>query len=156
MKRIIQLLCLSFCCLAAVSCSGEKPAAEKKSAVVPAARPAAAPAQQSRQAGIFRTISPGEAQNLIATKKDLLLVDVRNPQELREGFIANSRLVPFWEIAKGQTSLPENQPLLLICAVGGRSYAVGQFLNRKGYPEVYNLQGGISAWKAAGLPLQYQ
>ena len=92
----------------------------------------------------------------MAANKDLLVVDVRNAQELREGYIADSSLVPFWKIAKGQTSLPSDRPLLLVCAVGGRSYAVGQFLNRKGYPEVYNLQGGISAWKKAGLPLQYK
>jgi rhodanese-related sulfurtransferase len=68
--------------------------------------------------------------------------------------IPGSQLVPFGEIARGRMTLPTGRPLLLICAVGGRSYAVGQYFYRKGYPEVYNLQGGISAWKAAGLPLQ--
>ena len=51
-------------------------------------------------------------------------------------------------------TLPTGQPLLLICAVGGRSYAVGRYFSGKGYGEIYNLAGGISAWKAAGLPLQ--
>jgi rhodanese-related sulfurtransferase len=31
---------------------------------------------------------------------------------------------------------------------------VGQYFSGKGYGEIYNLDGGISAWKAAGLPLQ--
>lgn len=92
---------------------------------------------------------------MIAQSKNLLLIDVRGPEELKEGFITGSQLVPFWDIAKGRKTLPADRPLLLICAVGGRSYAVGQYLYQKGYPEVYNLQGGIDNWKRAGLPLQY-
>lgn len=104
---------------------------------------------------VFHTVSPQEAKAMIAQRKDLLVVDVRGPEELKEGFIAGSQFVPFWDIAKGQKTLPSDRPLLLICAVGGRSYAVGQYLYQKGYPEVYNLQGGIDNWKRAGLPLLY-
>lgn len=104
---------------------------------------------------VFHTVSPQEAQAMIAQRKDLLVIDVRGSDELKEGFIAGSQFVPFWEIAKGQKTLPSDHPLLLICAVGGRSYAVGQYLYQKGYPEVYNLQGGIDNWKRAGFPLQY-
>jgi rhodanese-related sulfurtransferase len=92
---------------------------------------------------------------MIAQRKGLLVIDVRGPEERKEGFIAGSQLVPFWEIAKGQKTLPFDRPLLLVCAVGGRSLAVGQYYSQKGHPEVYNLQGGIDNWKRAGLPLQY-
>lgn len=88
------------------------------------------------------------------TRKNLVLVDVRSPDEMYEGSISGSRLIPFGELARGRMTLPEGQPLLLICAVGGRSFAVGQYFSGKGYGEIYNLSGGISAWKAAGLPLQ--
>jgi len=105
---------------------------------------------------IFRTLTPREAQAMLAKRKDLLLIDVRGPEELREGFIVGSQLVPFTEIAKGRQSLPFDRPLLLICAVGGRSLMVGQYLSFKGHPEVYNLEGGIDNWKKTGLPLQYR
>ena len=104
---------------------------------------------------VFLTVSPHEAKAMIAQRKNLLVIDVRGPEELKEGFIAGAQYVPFWDIAKGRKTLPSDHPLLLICAVGGRSYAVGQYLYQKGYPEVYNLQGGIDNWKRAGLPLQY-
>jgi rhodanese-related sulfurtransferase len=81
-------------------------------------------------------------------------VDVRSPEELSAGSIPGSQLIPFGELARGRMSLPAGQPLLLICAVGGRSYAVGQYFSGKGYREIYNLSGGIRAWKAAGLELQ--
>lgn len=108
----------------------------------------------SGKGGIFRSLSPQETKTLIETRKDLVLVDVRSPQELYEGSIPGSQLVPFNELAQGRMTLPTGKPLLLICAVGGRSYAVGQYFSGKEYGEIYSLDGGISAWKAAGLPLQ--
>lgn len=103
----------------------------------------------------FRSIEPPEALKLIKGKSDLLIVDVRSPQELREGYIEGSVFVPFWQIAQGKADLPKDRPLLLVCAVGGRSYAIGQALARSGWSEIYNLSGGISAWKRSGYPLRY-
>jgi rhodanese-related sulfurtransferase len=91
----------------------------------------------------------------MANRKDLVLVDLREPKELRSGYIAGSQLIPMSALGKGTQSLPADKPLLLICAIGGRSYGVGRYLSVKGYAEIYNLKGGISAWKQAGLPLQY-
>ena len=107
------------------------------------------------QANVFASYTPAQTMELIKQKKDLLIIDVRSPDELREGKIENSTLIPFWDIMKGNYTIPQDRPLLLICAVGGRSYAAMQILAQKGYKEIYNLQGGISAWKQANLPLVY-
>ena len=111
--------------------------------------------QQPAPASGFQSISPAAAQQLIDSRKDLMIIDVRSPEELQQGAIANSTLIPFWQILRGQHTLPKDKPLLLVCAVGGRSYAVAQVLQHQGYGELYNLNGGIAAWKEAGLPLQY-
>jgi len=103
----------------------------------------------------FKSISPAEAAKLIETRKDLLLIDVRSPEELKEGYIDGSELVPFMDLAQGKRGLPKDRPILLICAIGGRSYTLGKLLEQNGWPEIYNLSGGISAWKANGLPLKY-
>jgi len=103
----------------------------------------------------FKSISPAEAAKLIETRKDLLLIDVRSPEELKEGYIEGSVLVPFMDIAQGKRGLPKDRPILLICAIGGRSYTLGKVLEQNGWPEIYNLSGGISAWKSSGLPLKY-
>ena len=142
MKRYLQACSLLMLLLAATGCGDRAPSENKT--VAPA----------SGQTSVFRSLSPQEAKSLIETRKDLVLVDVRSPQELYEGSIPGSQLIPFGELAQGRMTLPTGQPLLLICAVGGRSYAVGQYFSGKGYGEIYNLAGGISAWKAAGLPLQ--
>ncbi|MDT8335643.1 MAG: rhodanese-like domain-containing protein [Desulfurivibrionaceae bacterium] len=118
-------------------------------------RNSASAAQDRRATKIFRSITPLEAKSLMESRRDLMLVDLREANELREGYIAGSQLVPMSALAKGTTTLPADKPLLLICAVGGRSYGVGKYFSTKGYPEIYNLKGGISAWKQAGLALMY-
>ena len=104
----------------------------------------------------FTTVTPAEAKQLIETQKALLLVDIRNPGELKEGAIAGSELIPLLDIVKGRREVPQDRPILLICAVGGRSLALGKLMSKYGWPEIYNLKGGISAWKKAGLPVIYQ
>ncbi|MGV1100819.1 rhodanese-like domain-containing protein [Thiovibrio sp. JS02] len=143
MKKFMPLFAALALLLTIVSCGDGGSAENRQTAVT-----------GQQQGPIFRSLGPREARELMETRKDLLLIDVRSPEELWEGVIPGSQLVPFGEIARGRMTLPTGRPLLLICAVGGRSYAVGQYFYRKGYPEIYNLQGGISAWKAAGLPLQ--
>jgi rhodanese-related sulfurtransferase len=108
-----------------------------------------------QQTPIFKTVSPQEAKNLIENRKELLLIDVRGQDELYEGYIEDSTLMPVWDIIKGTQRPPKDKPILLICAVGGRSLALGQLMSRNGWNEVYNLKGGISAWKEAGLPLKF-
>lgn len=109
----------------------------------------------SQQEGGFQSITPQAAKDLIASTENLLLIDVRGPDELKNGAIAGSVLLPFWNILQGNHNLPKDRPILLICAVGGRSFAVGQVLKRQGYGELYNLSGGIDAWRKAGLPLEF-
>ena len=109
----------------------------------------------SRASGpIFKSISPGEAVAMLQQRDDVIFLDVRSPQERAYASIAGSTLVNFWDIVRGKVVLPQDKPILLVCAVGGRSFAVGQILSKKGYPEVYNLEGGIEQWHKDGLPLE--
>ncbi len=108
-----------------------------------------------QQQSLFKTVTPREAKNLIESRKDMLLIDVRGQDELSEGYIEGSTLMPLWAIIKGTQRPPQDKPILLICAVGGRSLALGQLMSKNGWNEVYNLKGGISAWKEAELPLKY-
>lgn len=112
------------------------------------------PVSSPAEAGAsFRTVTPSEAKSLIETRKDLLLVDVRSPEEFQGGSLPGATLIPFWDFAKGRFDLPKDKPILLICAVGGRSLACGQMLASKGYREVYNLKGGLDAWAEQRVPL---
>ena len=108
---------------------------------------------RSDAAASFKTVSPLEAKTLIETRQDLLLVDVRSPEEFQGGSLPGATLIPFWDFAKGRFDLPKDKPILLVCAVGGRSLACGQMLASRGYKEVYNLKGGLDAWAEQRVPL---
>jgi len=152
MRYAIVLFLLAFTFTAGCSRNDEKPAVDNRTSSQSVRT--GQMVQNPASAG-FRSLSPAEAQQLINSRKDLLIVDVRSPEELKEGAIANSVLIPFWQILRGERTLPRDRPLLLVCAIGGRSYAVAQVLQHNGYPELYNLSGGIEAWKKVGLPLNY-
>lgn len=155
MKRTFTIFVTLFFLMIVVACSGGEQKSGQDKVPEASARKATPVTQSAKAASVFRTISPQEAQALIGQRKDLLLVDLREAGELKAGYIAGSALIPMSQLAKGTKALPADRPLLLICAVGGRSFGVGKYFSAKGYPEIYNLKGGISAWKRAGLPLQY-
>lgn len=83
-----------------------------------------------------------------------LLVDVRTPAEYAGGHLEGSLNVD-WTGADHETEftkLPKDQPLLLYCRSGGRSGQAMEYLKSKGY-QVQHLNGGITAWMSAGLPV---
>lgn len=110
-------------------------------------------AKVPRRADGFLTITAWEAKALLEARPEVVIVDVRSPEEFRQGALPGSVLVPFLDAMRGRILLPKDAPLLLVCAVGGRSLAVGRFLALQGYREVYNLKGGLDAWVEQRVPL---
>lgn len=85
------------------------------------------------------------------------LLDVRQPGEYDQEHLAGARLIPLKELPGRVNELDPDQPVLVYCAIGGRSRAAAQYLNGQGFNQVYNLSGGIKAWqgrKAVGPELQ--
>jgi len=76
-----------------------------------------------------------------------ILLDVRTPQEYREGHIPGSQNVPLQTIDK-VASVAENKevPLFVYCHSGGRSRQAVQLLRQMGYSNVTNI-GGIAAYR---------
>ena len=112
-------------------------------------------AQEKAAEKIFRSIQPQEALRLLQGRDDIIFLDVRTPKERSRGYIPGSQLVSFNDLVSGKMPLPGDKGILLVCAVGGRSYVAGQVLSRKGYKEVYNLSGGLKNWYKQGLPITF-
>ncbi|HEY5998556.1 MAG TPA: rhodanese-like domain-containing protein [bacterium] len=148
LKRIDRNRTLGAALLAACLLAGAAGAA--------GAAEAPAPAASQKMIDDKASLPVAEARKLMADHKDLLLVDVRAPQEYAQGYIEGSRNIPFIDIMEGRHSLPKDAPILLICSIGGRSFAAVQLLQEKGYTQVYNLDGGINAWRRATQPLKTQ
>jgi sulfur-carrier protein adenylyltransferase/sulfurtransferase len=77
------------------------------------------------------------------------LLDVRQPWEYGEDHIPGAKLVPLGDLKEGTENLDPEKPTLVYCAVGGRSRVAAQFLSGMGFKEVYNLSGGIKAFRGA-------
>lgn len=98
-------------------------------------------------------ISPTEAASWIKDQKALQLVDVRTPGEYADGHLANAKLIPLQEIEGRLTEIDKSKPILLYCRSGHRSGVALKILHDKGYAQARHIEGGINAWKAAGLPV---
>lgn len=90
---------------------------------------------------------------MLADQK-LLLVDVRNPDEVARGVIHGAIHVPLHLIPVKVDALKGDLPLVFYCHSGMRSAQASAFMTNKGRSNVYNLQGGILAWGKAGYPFE--
>ncbi len=94
------------------------------------------------------------AQQLKAklAKKEVALVDVREPSEWKEGYVEGANRVFFADLDENSETLPKNKPMAVTCSVGNRSSVGASILRRKGFKDVYNVLGGMTAWQALGYP----
>lgn len=78
---------------------------------------------------------------------EYILLDVRQIWEYEEFHIPGARLIPLPELPDRLDEIPANKPTLVYCAVGGRSLAAANLISGQGFEDVYNILGGIMAWK---------
>ena len=74
------------------------------------------------------------------------LLDVREPWEFQLAHIEGSELLPMQTIPDQVDQLDRSHPTVVICHHGTRSLQVVAFLERLGFENLHNLQGGIDAW----------
>lgn len=104
-------------------------------------------------AATARNVSPEEAYGMVTGREGLYLLDVRTPGEFQQARLEGASLIPINQLLSRLPEVPKNQPILVYCAVGSRSAQVVNYLARQGYPEVYNLYGGIYSWAQKGYPI---
>ena len=78
-------------------------------------------------------------------KEGAMIVDVRSPQEYREGHIDGAISIPEYEIKKEiENRIPDkNKNIVVYCSSGGRSKKAQKQLKKLGYNQVYNLYNGL-------------
>jgi phage shock protein E len=101
----------------------------------------------------FTTIGAQKAQAKLAARPALLVLDVRQPEEYKAGHIAGATLIPLGELGGRIGALPRDREILCVCASGSRSFSAVRQLSAAGLT-VFNLQGGLTAWQRAQLPLK--
>ena len=102
-------------------------------------------------------LSTLQATQLI-NREDALLLDVRDAADYAKGHIINARNIPMSQLEERAVELGKQKgktrPVIVHCQNGTRSAAGMAMLSKHGFEKVFTLAGGITAWKAAGLPME--
>jgi len=104
----------------------------------------------------FAKVDVNEAyQILVNDASNSVFIDVRTPEEqAKDGRIDTSILIPLSSLEKKLSRLEsyKDKNIYLYCRSGSRSVSAARILANHGF-KVFNINGGIKAWKAHGLPL---
>ena len=98
------------------------------------------------------SVTVQEASNLLG--EGALLIDVREVEELAEQSydVPSVKNIPLGEIDQRLQEIPRDIQLILACRSGKRSGKAFLILKEKGFINMANMEGGMNAWSAAGLP----
>ena len=100
----------------------------------------------------FRRIQPEEARSLIDSGQ-VTVVDVREPWEYQKDHIAGAKLIPLARIISNPAAI-DTDHVILVCEVGQRSGVAAEVAASLGYENLYNLEGGMTAWRTHGYPVE--
>jgi len=98
-------------------------------------------------------VDPNQVSALLAKTPKPYLLDVRSPEEYKQGHISGAELIPLDELAAKMGRLPKEREIVCVCASGSRSSMAARQLSSQGY-QVSNMRGGMSFWVHAGLPVK--
>jgi len=102
----------------------------------------------------YTDLKPAEFDRMRSGTNTVLL-DVRTPEEFAAGHIPGAINIDFNspEFAAKISRLDTNKTYLVSCAVGGRSARACNRMAPLQFGKLYNLEGGFTAWQAAGKPV---
>ena len=98
-------------------------------------------------------LSPQTAADRIAGSNPPLVIDIRAPRERADKSIRGSMHRPLNTLREGLPDVARDRAIIVHCAGGYRSSMAASLLQRDGFTNVSELAGGITAWEAAGLPV---
>lgn len=101
----------------------------------------------------FKNITVAELQSRLQ-QGGLRLADVRTEAEMARGMIPQGEAMPLHVLPLRIAEMDKNIITVFYCQIGARSAQAAAFAANSGFAEVYNLQGGITAWVHAGLPIK--
>lgn len=138
--QLIAILGLSIWAMQAMAGAG---------GAAPSTRPSTQPAKKFVDVDINRFAE-------LARQPNTVILDVRTPEEYAAGHLAGSVLIDVRnaDFAKKIAALDKSKTYLVHCRSGVRSVTACNALGELGIPNLYNMVGGITAWQAAGKPVE--
>jgi rhodanese-related sulfurtransferase len=102
-------------------------------------------------------VDAAAAEKLMASTPGLQVLDVRTQEEVSAGTLNDAKAINWFDsdfATQVENNLDKGRPVLVYCKAGGRSAQAAKLLVAKGFSAVYDLEGGITAWKGGGHPVQ--
>ena len=101
------------------------------------------------QKPVITEVTVNQAKTLIKNTKDLIILDVRTPEETAQGIIKGAVII---DIARNDfktkvNKLDKTKPILVYCKAGGRSSTATEIMEELGFKKLYNLTDGYDEWK---------
>ena len=97
-------------------------------------------------------VTTAELANALATGH-VFVLDVRRHEEWVEKRLPGVTLIPMDQLGDRIEDMPDDQPIYVICAMGGRSARAAEALRRAGFDAI-NVAGGIDKWVEEGRPFE--
>jgi rhodanese-related sulfurtransferase len=106
-----------------------------------------------RKANKLLNLGPADVVSLI--NNDAVIIDLRSTEAFARGHIVNAKNVPFDEFAARQDAVlgSKNKPVVAVCDSGISSNKAINALRKSGFEQAFGLEGGMTAWTQAGLPV---
>jgi rhodanese-related sulfurtransferase len=102
----------------------------------------------------FKSLQPRDFQSAYRHEGNALLIDVREFFEFKKSRLQNAVNIPSsGHLGNAADTINKEYALFLYCTSGFRSKRVANFFYDKGFRRLFSLQGGITAWKKEGLPV---
>lgn len=108
---------------------------------------------RNRNKTAYENIDTTTLKVQLENANEVVLIDVRSAEEYASGHITGSRLLPLPTISTRYNEIPKETPVVITCRSGARSRSACEQLSKLGFTNLSNLQGGVMAWKRAGLSL---
>lgn len=103
----------------------------------------------------YVTLKPMEYLERMQNSNDYLLIDVRTVVDYNKITLPNAQYAPKRAVLFPLVdSLDDETPIFVYCSEGIRSVMVCNILSKRGCKHIYNLKGGIRAWKKKNLPVE--
>lgn len=98
---------------------------------------------------LFKNVDVTGAKDLIASNPDIVILDVRTPNETKDGMLPNAIEIDYRSstFEADISKLDKSKKYLVYCKSGGRSVSACKKMNSAGFTDLINMKGGYSAWK---------
>ncbi|QJD99807.1 rhodanese-like domain-containing protein [Massilia forsythiae] len=102
-----------------------------------------------------RRASPLQATQMMNRGRSTAVIDVRSAEEFAAGHLRDAKHIPLADLANrtGELDKVKVKTVIVVDQAGNRADKAARQLKTAGFEDIYCLEGGVTAWTAAGMPL---